>query len=532
MPSVSAPAFTTAEGRTFELEWRVPESADLLWNLNDSHHARALSPLSAWVLLDPPGRLRAYAEAEVDPPPLFRGFEIHNGFQYTRLTLLAPDEQRQFVAKSRAFAARHGGACNVWPQYSLPRIQETLAWMRDASVETSVRDFSAAFNYAFYLTHVAGQTMFLPLQGRLQAVLEGRFGASRAALLCQEVGQGADNATVASDRSIARMAALARAHPAIDEAVRKGRVLTRADAPGAAPFFDEWENYTTTYRYRARSWGLDHPTVGEAPEIAWNMVRAAMAAPRDPDELRKAALQTRDAAISDIRESLAGEPEALAEVMAIVEELADYVAVREGRAQWQLMSGGTLRTRMLEKGDLLVERGIITRRDDILFLLPDEIDPLFDNPAFADCRPLVAERRAEHESWATATPPKFVTGNAALLPPRPQGVVEGIVQGLSGSRGAVTAKARVVMNLDEADSLEPGEVLVCVMTSPPWTPLFGVASAIVTDSGFAFSHPAIAAREYGIPCVVGASGATKKIRSGDTITVDGDAGTVTILERV
>jgi phosphohistidine swiveling domain-containing protein len=531
MPTISTPQFTSPEGRAFDIEWREPENARWLWNLNDSHHAGVLSPLSAWNLQDSPGRLRAFAEAGVDAPAMFRGFEVQNGFQYSRVSPLSAEEQREFTTRSRAFAARHGGACNVWPLYSLPRIQETVAWIRDAPIDVSVREFSAAFNYAFYLTHIAGQTMFQPLLGRLQALLEGPFGPSRAVLLCQEVGQGADNATVASDRSLATMARLAHAHPVILEALRTGRVLTRADAPEASAFFDEWDSYRETYRHRARSWGLDHPTVEEDPGFAWDMVRAATVAPRDPDELRRAALQTRDAAISEIRQALAAEPEKLAEALAIVDELGDYVAVREGRALWQLTAGGTLRTRLLEKGDLLVARGIIARRDDILFLLPDEIDPLFDTPAFADCRPLVAERRAEYESWATATAPRFITGNAELLPGRSAVAPAGVIHGLAGSRGTVTARARVVMDLDDADALEAGEVLVCVMTSPPWTPLFGVACAIVTDSGMALSHPAIAAREYGIPCVVGAVGATRQISTGDTVTVDGDAGTVTIVQR-
>ncbi len=81
-----------------------------------------------------------------------------------------------------------------------------------------------------------------------------------------------------------------------------------------------------------------------------------------------------------------------------------------------------------------------------------------------------------------------------------------------------------------AHDLESGDVLVCVMTSPAWTPLFAVAGAIVTDTGGILSHPAIAAREYGIPAVVGAKRATAAIPDGALVTVDGTAGTVTILE--
>jgi pyruvate,water dikinase len=84
----------------------------------------------------------------------------------------------------------------------------------------------------------------------------------------------------------------------------------------------------------------------------------------------------------------------------------------------------------------------------------------------------------------------------------------------------------VILELDDADRLEPGDVLVTTMTSPSWTPLFGLAAAVVTDAGDALSHVAIAAREYGIPCVAGTALATVRLRDGVRVVVDGDAGTV------
>jgi len=86
----------------------------------------------------------------------------------------------------------------------------------------------------------------------------------------------------------------------------------------------------------------------------------------------------------------------------------------------------------------------------------------------------------------------------------------------------------VLADIGDADRLQPGEVLVCAMSSPPWTALFAIAAAVVTDSGGILSHPAIVAREYGIPCVVGTRVGTQAIRDGAVITVDGEQGTVRI----
>ena len=82
------------------------------------------------------------------------------------------------------------------------------------------------------------------------------------------------------------------------------------------------------------------------------------------------------------------------------------------------------------------------------------------------------------------------------------------------------------MSLDGQERLVPGEILVCPATMPPWTPLFGIAAAVVTDHGGILSHTAIVAREYRIPAVVGTKMGTALIRDGQTITVDGSAGTV------
>jgi pyruvate,water dikinase len=104
-----------------------------------------------------------------------------------------------------------------------------------------------------------------------------------------------------------------------------------------------------------------------------------------------------------------------------------------------------------------------------------------------------------------------------------------LLRGNAGSPGRLRGTARIIRALSDADRLEPGDILVAPTTSPPWTPLFGIAGAVVTDTGGALSHCAIVSREYGIPCVVGVAGATARIQDGQEVEVDGDAGTVRLL---
>ena len=104
------------------------------------------------------------------------------------------------------------------------------------------------------------------------------------------------------------------------------------------------------------------------------------------------------------------------------------------------------------------------------------------------------------------------------------------IEGIGSSPGKVTATARVLLGPEDFSKLQPGDVLVAGITTPAWTPLFALASAVVTDVGGPLSHGSIVAREYGIPAVLGTGVATKRIQSGQQISVDGDEGTVTLLE--
>jgi len=104
------------------------------------------------------------------------------------------------------------------------------------------------------------------------------------------------------------------------------------------------------------------------------------------------------------------------------------------------------------------------------------------------------------------------------------------LKGFPASSGVVTGPARVILSIQDLGALQPGEILVCALTSPSWGPVFGKIKAVVTDIGGMSSHASIVAREYGIPAVVATGYATKMIRTGDMIEVDGGEGVVKILK--
>jgi pyruvate,water dikinase len=149
----------------------------------------------------------------------------------------------------------------------------------------------------------------------------------------------------------------------------------------------------------------------------------------------------------------------------------------------------------------------------------------------------VAERQANHHAWTNVDAPYLLPVGSkpafwwGWIMPTPelnrQSDAHALV-GLGVSPGKVTGVARVIHSLDEMQRIQEGEILVTRTTTPAWTPLFARISGLVTDLGGPLAHGSIVAREYGIPAVMGTGSATQRIRDGESITVNGTTGWVTL----
>ncbi len=173
----------------------------------------------------------------------------------------------------------------------------------------------------------------------------------------------------------------------------------------------------------------------------------------------------------------------------------------------------------------LVRQGRLDAADDVFFV---DLREAASGLAGLDLRPLAADRRAAYlaEGRRRHVPRVLLSdGTEPGLTPAAGSTDEATLTGSPASPGTVTAPARVVLDPATAH-LEPGEILVAPSTDPGWTPLFLTAGGLVMEMGGAMSHGAVVAREYGIPAVVGVADATTRLSTGDLITVDGSAGTV------
>jgi pyruvate,water dikinase len=185
---------------------------------------------------------------------------------------------------------------------------------------------------------------------------------------------------------------------------------------------------------------------------------------------------------------------------------------------------------LLSLADKMVSWRILEKRDDVFFLRFDEIEKVATGKAGFDPMDTIARRRAEHEKFLTITPPSVIVGefDPDAFTPDPVDEDAETLKGVAVMPGKVTGPARVILKTG-TDRVLPGEILVAPFTDPGWTPFFLNAAGIVMDMGGLLSHGSIIAREYGIPAVVNVGPATKIIRTGQIIEVNGDKGVVRIL---
>jgi phosphoenolpyruvate synthase/pyruvate phosphate dikinase len=183
---------------------------------------------------------------------------------------------------------------------------------------------------------------------------------------------------------------------------------------------------------------------------------------------------------------------------------------------------------LLKEAARLVHAGVLREAEDIFYLRFEELHDVVRTHQVDDA--LIRERRDAFRSYQALTPPRVLTSDGEMLTGayRRDDLAAGALVGLAVSAGTVEGRARVILDVAEAD-LEPGDILVTAYTDPSWTPLFVAITGLVTEVGGLMTHGAVIAREYGLPAVVGVQHATRLIRDGQRIRVHGTDGYVEIL---
>jgi pyruvate,water dikinase len=302
--------------------------------------------------------------------------------------------------------------------------------------------------------------------------------------------------------------------------------------------------YQREYGYHA-VWSHEFifPTVREQAEPVIELVRGYLETGYDYPSTIEAVQKDIESATAELLDGLSGE--ALEEVRR-VNEINLMMAPLTPDHHFYIDQGANahLRLVLMAIGEKLVDDGALSRPDDVMFLKYNELRIFMADPSAIDARKHVATRRAEREAAYGLRPPDWigtVTETQLAVPYlanwgfpekfyREAPEVEGRIEGLGGSPGVVEGNARVVLTVEQFDRVRKGDIVVCQMTNPAWVALFTKMAGLVTDAGGLTSHAAVLAREFAIPAVIGTSSATRTIKDGDRIRVNGTSGVVEILK--
>lgn len=305
--------------------------------------------------------------------------------------------------------------------------------------------------------------------------------------------------------------------------------------------------YLDEFGWRSDDFELADYTWRENPSVPLNAIRGYIHLDEsdNPDVRYEAATRRREELLSNARQALSSNQAKLDQFNHLHSLAEPYASITEDHNYYIDQIGNTImRLPILEMGRRLTRNGRISEIDDVFHLSTEEINQAF---AGTDFQKLVEERKSELDRWSKVEPVPVIgdppphegeedplataLGKFFGIPPEPSSDPD-IIQGLGASPGIVQGIAKVVRTLEEASKLEKGDIMVCEMTLPPWTPLFSIVAAVVADTGGPLSHCAIVAREYKMPCVVGTLMGTSLIQNGMTLTVDGAKGTVRIDSRI
>jgi rifampicin phosphotransferase len=374
--------------------------------------------------------------------------------------------------------------------------------------------------------------------GALDAICEGLGDKSLSIRLLA----GIEVDSAAPSHAMWALGRLAAASPEITAAFEAGpdAVLARlrgTDSAGARDFLAAFDDFLFEFGARAQN---EYDVLSVSWEVRPRIALAAIdlmrrsAASMAPANRNTVSVAERDRIAAEIRAKVADDPETAGLFEAAMGSAQLFLSGRERAKTNVVMVINEMRVALREFGRRLVERGTIDQIEQVFMVDDAELDQLRLHPETMTAT--INDRWQQFQSLLELEPVFVVNGSVPALTEMtrrgqgsaPAAVVGAVLKGAAGSGGVATGRARVILDAADPEGLEPGDILVAPQTDPSWVPLFVAAAGVVVNVGAMGSHAMIVSRELGVPCVASVAGATELIVDGATITIDGNAGTVTI----
>jgi phosphoenolpyruvate synthase/pyruvate phosphate dikinase len=426
-----------------------------------------------------------------------------------------------------------------WEAKPMEALSPTALWAGVDEIFTEIAHLYTVIQAGTLPTATTSETLFTQFYNRLVK----RPGDPDATAFLF----GFDTLPILAEKSLYDMAAWCRGRSSLCEHIIHTPAADLADElqsaqPPAEISSGDWggwrerfQAHIHTYGHTAYDFDFASPAPADAPQPLLEAIKMYLGGEgKDPYARQEVFVEQREQAtqamLSRLRWPLRGW------FLKLLRWAQRTVPVREDSLADMGMGHPQIRRLLGELGRRFTEGNAIQNADDIYWLTEEEVNELAGLLERGETLPnysgRIPPRKDLWRSQLKAVPPAVLPQNsrwARMVPwaDQNQGDTQ-VLKGVGTSAGVATAPACVLYGPDDFSRMRPGDVLVATTTTPAWTPLFAMASAVVTDIGGPLSHSSIVAREYGIPAVMATGVATRRIQSGQIITVDGRAGLVTL----
>lgn len=481
-----------------------------------------------------------------------------DGLSYLAIIETKPEEVAE---REKLFRERITPYIENWDELWNKTIEEWLAIIKpfkEFDVERATNaelywhweDFFFTVNFGMWKRHFIWMYPAYVLFSLFRIMCAEELGITPADVLYKKVLAGFDNTVLRFDRALWHLGDRAK-ELGVDSIFLTieddEAVLSKLEETDAGrKWLEAYREFLSTYGWRCprvEEW-LYNPSWIEQPSLGVSILRQAIikggafAVDEKFERLVKERGEAEKELLSRVPED---KREWFEKLMKCAQRSGTFSEDHNTHFDMNVMSIGRRITK--EMGTRFVRAGVLDEFDDIYFLHPDEIRKAAVAMERANLRPYAKARREEWEAACKLEPKPFFGDISAVPELALKEPIIGVIAelpvvvpelkadlyGAASAPGVVEGIARVIPDEKRMGEVRAGEILVAPMTMSTWTPLFSIVSGVVTDGGGTLSHAVIVGREYGLPVVAGTLEATKKIKTGDRIRIDGDNGAVYIL---
>jgi len=541
--------------------WEFVEERDLsthkVWVTDRKETLRTITFLDYWMLFQYANGFAVGADYFQLPTARGADWRDREGWIVVSVKTTTEEEQRQREPEFRKRIAPWIEDYGKQYHRYVDELNEKIAKIKAVDVEKATnwelkRVFEDWVEFYMYAAEVHFIWMYswTIIVTQFENVCNELLGIGKHDRLFNDLMGGVDHKLLQTDRGLwrlARQAAELGLEPLFQSTTDDRKLLIKIDQEGekGKKWLADLHEFNNEYGWRTvGNWDIGTPSWVEDPSLAFPAIRAFMAQPEFAvDKHHQHLVEAREKAEKEI-------------LSRIPDDARDWFVQLMKAAQWSSVVGeehifycenyGNALGRMVTKeiGKRFTEAGLLDDPLDICYLTPEEITIRII--LRFDARDTVRIRKKQHEEFRKVEPPPFF-GDPEAIPetfakdpalslavvpvPRVRPELKAELYGTSAAPGVAEGVAHVIMSEKQFHEFKPGEILVTLETSAAWTPLFGLAKAVITDVGGAASHAALLGREYGLPVISGTVEGTQKIKTGMRVKADGDLGVVYILDK-